>query len=410
MTSLSISALIPSLIGFALPTRLRIAFVQRLLRHISRGRLTVSLPDGSRLTVTGDLPGAEAELRIVRWSAVNRLLIGGDIGFAEAYVEGDWDSPDLVAFLTICAENLDALTGLAEASLPMRIVQRLMMLSHRNSKSGSRRNIMAHYDLGNAFFAEWLDREMMYSSALYLPGDDLETAQRRKLDKIAELLRLDGRQSVLEIGCGWGGLAAHLARNGAGVVDGVTLSPSQLEVARERVAPFGEQVSLSLTDYRDITGKYDRIVSIEMFEAVGEAYWSTYFDKLRQSMLADGRAVVQVITIADESFEHYRSHPDMIQTMVFPGGMLPSKSVFADVAQQSKLAVRERIDFGLSYAETLADWRRRFDAAWPKIATLGYSQAFRRLWSYYLAYCEAGFRTGRIDVSLYVLEPMPTRA
>ena len=166
MTSLSISTLIPSLIGIALPTRLRVSFVHRLLRHISRGRLTVLLPDGSRLSVTGALPGAEAELRIAKWSAVNRLLIGGDIGFAEAYVDGDWDSPDLVAFLTLCGENLDALNGLAEASLPMRIVQRLMMLSHRNSKSGSRRNIMAHYDLGNDFYRAWLDPSMSYSAAL----------------------------------------------------------------------------------------------------------------------------------------------------------------------------------------------------------------------------------------------------
>lgn len=407
MTSLSISTLIPSLIGFALPTRLRITFIERLLRHVSRGRLAVLLPDGARLTVTGGLPGVEAEVRILRWRAVNRLLVGGDIGFAEAYVDGDWDSPNLVAFLTICADNLDALNGLAEASLPVRLMQRLTMLVRRNSKSGSRRNIMAHYDLGNAFFAEWLDRDMIYSSALYQPGDDLGTAQQRKLGKVAEMLALDGSQSVLEIGCGWGGLAAHLAAAGARRIDGVTLSPAQLAAAKERVAAFADRVSLSLTDYRDIDGTYDRVVSIEMFEAVGEAYWTAYFDKLRQVMPDDGRAVVQVISIADDSFEHYRSHPDMIQTMVFPGGMLPSKTAFAAAAGRSNLAVAERFDFGLSYAETLAEWRRRFEAATPRIAALGYAESFRRLWAYYLAYCEAGFRTGRIDVSLYVLTPTP---
>ena len=287
-------------------------------------------------------------------------------------------------------------------------MQRLLMLLRRNSKAGSRRNIMAHYDLGNAFFAEWLDREMVYSSAVYADGDDLEAAQRRKVQRIADMLGLDGDQSVLEIGCGWGGLAAHLAGAGARSVEGVTLSPAQLAIAEEKMRGRGldDRVSLELRDYRDIEGQYDRVVSIEMFEAVGEAYWRGYFDKLRQSLRPGGRAVLQVITIADDRFEHYRTHPDMIQTLVFPGGMLPSKAIFAKVAEKAGFALRERLDFGPSYARTLEDWRQRFEAAWPRISDLGYSPAFKRLWSYYLAYCEAGFRTGRIDVSLYTLEPV----
>ncbi len=408
MTSLSSSMIIPSIVGWALPIRLRVDLVRRLLNHVERGRLSVMLPDGTQLSATGHEPGAVAELRIQRWRAVNRLLSGGDVGFAEAYVDGDWDTPDLVAFLTFCADNLDSLTEVAKASWPVRLMQRLLMLLRRNSRAGSRRNIMAHYDLGNAFFAEWLDREMIYSSALYEEGDDLEAAQRRKVQRIADMLGLDGDQSVLEIGCGWGGLAAHLAGAGARSVEGVTLSPAQLAIAEAKMRSRGldGQVSLELRDYRDIEGQYDRVVSIEMFEAVGEAYWRGYFDKVRQSLKPGGRAVLQVITIADDRFEHYRAHPDMIQTLVFPGGMLPSKAVFAKVATEAGFAMRDSLDFGLSYAKTLADWRQRFEAAWPRIADLGYSPAFKRLWSYYLAYCEAGFRTGRIDVSLYALEPV----
>lgn len=408
MTSLSTSTVIPSLVGMALPARMRVAFIKRLLTHVHRGRLTVLLPDGTQLAAGGDAPGAVAELHILRWRAVSRLLSGGDVGFAEAYVDGDWDTPDLVAFVSLCADNLDTLVKAAGASWPTRLAQRLLMLMRRNSKAGSRRNIMAHYDLGNAFYAEWLDREMIYSSALYEEGDDLETAQRRKFRRIADMLQLDGEQSVLEIGCGWGGLAAHLVGAGAKSVNGITLSPAQLAVGQDMVQARGldGKVSLELCDYRDIEGRYDRIVSIEMFEAVGEAYWRGYFDKLRQALKPGGRAVVQVITIANDRFDYYRTHPDVIQTMVFPGGMLPSKAIFAQVAAEAGFALRDSLDFGLSYARTLADWRQRFEAAWPRIADLGYSAAFKRLWTYYLAYCEAGFRTGKIDVSLYALEPV----
>ncbi len=404
---MTLSMLVPSIVGLTLPPRLRVALVERMLGHIDHGHLSVTLPDGTRLAAKGHLPGAVGELRILRWRALARLLSGGDVGFAEAYVDGDWDTPDLVAFLTLCSENLDKLTRIGEASLPVRLARRLLMLARRNSRAGSRRNIMAHYDLGNDFFAEWLDKEMIYSSALYEEGDDLEAAQKRKFGRIASLLHLDGRQSVLEIGCGWGGLAAYLAGAGARWVDGITVSPAQLAIGQEKMRRRGLEgsVALELRDYRDVEGQYDRIVSIEMFEAVGEAYWRGYFDKLRQALKPGGRAVLQVITIADERFEHYRSHPDMIQTLVFPGGMLPSKALFASVAKDAGLAITDRLDFGLSYARTLADWRQRFEAAWPRITELGYSTAFKRLWSYYLAYCEAGFRTGRIDVSLYALEP-----
>lgn len=408
MTSLPLSALLPKLARFAPALPTRAALIRRALARLDRGRLTLELPDGRRLWNTQRFPGPDAVLRINRWRALTRLFLGGDIGFAEGYINGDWDTPDLTQLLRFCAENGTAAARLAEASAPVTVVRRLMKALRRNSRAGSRRNIMAHYDLGNAFFAAWLDPEMIYSSALYTEDDDtLETAQRRKLARITDLTKLEEASSVLEIGCGWGGLAAHLADRGASIT-GITLSPAQLEIARQRIDERGmaDRVRLELRDYRDVQGRYDRIVSIEMFEAVGEAYWDDYFAVIRRSLAPGGRAVLQVITIADADFAHYRTHPDMIQTLVFPGGMLPSRQALADAAGRNGLAIRHAEHFGASYARTLADWNTRFEAAWPDIRGLGYPETLRRLWSFYLAYCRVGFEAGRIDVGLYAIEPM----
>ncbi|WP_208948217.1 SAM-dependent methyltransferase [Segnochrobactrum spirostomi] len=410
MMSPSSSAILPSLVGRALPLRLRVMIGERVLAGIARGRLTILLPDGTRLQNAIREPGREAELRIVHWRALARLVLDGDVGFARGYVEGDWDSPDLVALLGLCADNSDGLAQLIRGSGPAVAARRVFKALRRNTKTGSRRNIMAHYDLGNPFFASWLDADMIYSSALYEAADDtLEIAQRRKLDRITELLKLDGAPSVLEIGCGWGALAAHLGRAGAGSVHGITISPAQLASAEERVSGQGlaDWVKLELRDYRDVAERYDRVVSIEMFEAVGEAYWPTYFDAVRKALKPGGRAVIQVITIAEDRFDDYRSHPDMIQTMVFPGGMLPSERAMEAAANRAGLALSETHRFGPSYARTLDAWNQRFQAAWPALQALGYSDAFRRLWTYYLAYCQAGFEAGRIDVGLYVFEPSP---
>jgi len=286
---------------------------------------------------------------------------------------------------------------------------RLFHFAHRNSRRGSRENIAFHYDLGNAFYAQWLDPHLIYSSALHATGgESLEEAQALKLQRIVELLDLKAPMSVLEIGCGWGALALALAGapGSRGThVTGLTLSAEQLAHAQQRVA--GErleaQIELRLQDYRDVQGRYDRIVSIEMLEAVGERYWPTYFDTLRHRLKPGGLAVVQVITIADAHFEHYRTHTDFIQRFIFPGGMLPSPSAMKTLAERAGLTMETAVTFGESYAITLVEWRRRFLLAWPAIEALGFDTAFRRLWEYYLCYCEAGFRAGRVDVGLYTL-------
>ncbi|MCE1238063.1 MAG: cyclopropane-fatty-acyl-phospholipid synthase family protein [Hyphomicrobiales bacterium] len=384
----------------------RARIFHRLLSGLTAGRLRVILPSGESFVRAGRAPGPEATMQIRRWRTLTRILTGGDIGFAEGYVAGDWTSPDPVAVIRLAARNTEELRRAVRGSRLVRSVDRVRHLLNANSRRGSRRNIEAHYDLGNDFYRRWLDGTMLYSSALYdETTGTLEAAQARKLDRIAELLALDGGESVLEIGCGWGALAAHLAEGRARSVTGLTLSPSQLAFARDVATERGlaHRVDLRLQDYRDVAETFDRVVSIEMFEAVGEAWWPTYFETLARALKPDGRAVLQVISIAEDRYEDYRRDTDFIQKHVFPGGFLPSKSAFAAAVEAAGLRLEAAEHFGLSYAETLAEWRRRFHARWEEIALLGFDARFRRLWDYYLAYCEAGFREGAIDVGLYTL-------
>jgi cyclopropane-fatty-acyl-phospholipid synthase len=375
--------------------------LERVLRAMQCGSLIVELPNGARAEGRGALPGPQASIVLHRWRPLARLLLEGDTGLAASYRDGDWSSPDLPALLELGLRNESGWGHALDASWPVRWLGRLFHFAHRNSRRGSRENIAFHYDLGNAFYAQWLDRELIYSSALHATGDEsLEQAQALKLQRIVELLDLKGPMSVLEIGCGWGALALALA-GAAGAPD----SRGTLAHAQQRVADEGlqAQIELRLQDYRDVQGRYDRIVSIEMLEAVGERYWPTYFDTLRDRLKPGGLAVVQVITIADAHFEHYRTHTDFIQRFIFPGGMLPSTSAMKAQAERAGLTMETALSFGESYAITLVEWRRRFLQAWPAIEALGFDAAFRRLWEYYLCYCEAGFRAGRVDVGLYTL-------
>lgn len=383
----------------------------RMLGGIEVGTLTVSLPGGARLRYAAPQTGPEAVLVLHRWRALRRLATGGDIGFAEAYLDQDWSSPDPVALLELAARNLSCIPGATGGPLPVRLWHRLRHRARRNTRAGSRRNIMAHYDLGNDFYARWLDAGMSYSSGLYAdpsvdPVAELDAAQAEKQARVLAWLDLQPGQQVLEIGCGWGGLAESIAAAGAQVT-GLTLSPAQWEYATARIARAGldRRAELRLQDYRDVEGCFDRIVSIEMIEAVGEAYWPTYFATLRDRLTRNGIVVLQAITIADNAFDTYRRGTDFIQQAIFPGGMLPSPGAIAALAERHGLAVRARESFGDSYARTLAAWRARFNAAWPGIAAMGFPPCFRRLWDYYLAYCEAGFRAGRVDVGLWRLEP-----
>jgi cyclopropane-fatty-acyl-phospholipid synthase len=379
----------------------------RLIGHLRHGRMRVVLPSGALVEASGSELAPEAVIVMHRWRMLRRLLTAGDIGFAEGYVRGDWTTPDLTSVIRLIARNGDELAPAIAGSGIIRLINRIGHLLNTNSKRGSRRNIEAHYDLGNDFYKEWLDASMLYSSAIF---DDttpsLEVAQRKRLGRIREKLSLSGGEHVLEIGCGWGALAADLALKGDANVVGITLSPSQLAWAKDVVAKAGisEQVDLRLQDYRDTNGQFDRIVSIEMFEAVGEAYWPTYFATLKRCMKPDGRAILQIISIEERRFERYRGGIDFIQKYVFPGGFLPSEKALEAAVVAAGLKLVEVEHFGKSYARTLREWRMRFHARWPAIAALGFDERFKRLWHYYLCYCEAGFEEGSIDVGLYTIE------
>ncbi|SFN41523.1 cyclopropane-fatty-acyl-phospholipid synthase family protein [Variovorax sp. OV329] len=380
--------------------------LQQLLARLQCGSLRVELPDGQVISQRGRIEGPQATLQLHRWRVLRRLLAHGDLGLAESYADGDWSTPDLTALLDLGLRNEAAWGARLDGSRLARLAARVRHRLNANTRSGSRRNIAAHYDLGNDFYAAWLDPRLIYSSALYAPGDaTLEAAQVRKLARIARLLALQPGQQVLEIGCGWGALAVDLAREQGVQVTGLTLSQRQLEHAQAEVARAGMQASvqLRLQDYREVQGRFDRIVSIEMLEAVGEAYWPRYFDTLRERLSPDGCAVLQVILIDDASFAGYRRGADFIQRHIFPGGMLPSNAALREQAARAGLRIECTDRFGASYARTLVEWRERFEAAWPQLQAQGFDEAFRRLWRYYLCYCEAGFRAGRVDVGLYRL-------
>lgn len=380
--------------------------VDRMAR-LRRGTLKLVLPDGSVLLLRGGEPGPSAELHARSARLALRTLLGGSVGFAESYLAGEWDSPDLAATLELFERNMDAWGGGYYGSGALALLRRARHALRANSRTGARRNIRAHYDLGNAFFAAWLDPTMLYSSALFEDGvEDLETAQLAKCRHLARMIGLGPGHHMLEIGSGWGAFAILAAREFGARVTSLTISRAQAEHARRRVQEAGlaDRVEIRLQDYRDTSGRFDRIASIEMLEAVGEAYWPVFFGRLRDRLAPGGVAGLQLISIADAWFDSYRANPDFIQTYIFPGGMLPSPAVLARQYRAAGLVPTAERAFGADYARTLALWRSRFEAAWPELRAQGLDERFRRLWRYYLAYCETGFRAGSIDVRQVRLE------
>lgn len=370
--------------------------------NLHGGRLVIVLPDGRRLAF-GDAEQPVFTLQVKDYAFARRVLSGGDIGLAEGYMAGEWDTPDLSAILTFLNSNVERIIGVFRGKSPMaRVANFLKHFSRENTREGSRKNILAHYDLGNRFYAKWLDGTMTYSSARFdrTQCKDLDTAQLEKYRTLARHIDLKPGEHVLEIGCGWGGFAEVAAREFGARVTGLTISDEQHAFATERMQRAGltDKVEIRLQDYRDVRGPFDKVASIEMFEAVGEKYWPAYFAKIAEVLKPGGRAGLQIITIRDDLFERYRSRVDFIQRYVFPGGMLPSLQRLDEESSRAGLR-RETVDrFGISYAETLAEWGRRFRGAWGEIRPLGFDERFKRLWQFYLSYCEAGFRTGNTDV------------
>lgn len=378
-----------------------------LLRLLSSnwtwGHLTICLPDGTVHQLEGRVEGHAAVLRIRDARFARRVLKSGDIGFAEGYMEGEWGSPNLPVLLETLVNNYDHIRRLFDGNVLMKAFNWLGHRFNRNSRSGSRRNIHAHYDLGNEFYSAWLDSSMTYSSARYSrEGLSLQDAQKEKYASLARVMDLNAGQTVLEIGCGWGGFAEYAAREVGAKVTGITISQEQYDFARRRIfeAGLSERADIQLIDYRDVDGRFDRVASIEMFEAVGREYWPVYFQKIHQVLKPEGRAGLQIITIQDDLFEGYQARTDFIQKYVFPGGTLPSEHVLERVIQQSGFHQDEVLRFGRDYADTLSEWSKRFESSWRMIEASNpkFDQRFRRLWLFYLAYCEAGFRSARTDV------------
>jgi cyclopropane-fatty-acyl-phospholipid synthase len=367
------------------------------------GELIIDLPGRRSFVLRGARPGPQAHLEVRSWRVFRRLLCGWDIGFAESYMAGEWSSPNLIALLRLLCCN----RNLAERLLPFRMPRLGLRLRHalnRNTPRGSRRNIAAHYDLGNRFYELWLDATMTYSAGLFAhAGQSLEQAQQAKLDRVLDLLEPRDGDRVLEIGCGWGSFAERLLETRTCTMTGVTLSTEQLAYGQKRLknAIASGRCDLRLQDYREVSGTFDRIVSIEMLEAVGAAYWSTYFAKLRDGLRPGGIAVLQVITIDESRYENYRRRPDFIQTYIFPGGMLLTKRIIEHEIMRAGLQLAGRVFFGEGYAQTLEHWNAKFRDAWPKIKMLGFDERFGRMWEYYLAYCRVGFDVQALDVGLY---------
>ncbi|MFN3641458.1 MAG: class I SAM-dependent methyltransferase [Gemmobacter sp.] len=371
-------------------------------RGLARGRLDVVLPDGRRFRIEGREAGPVAEMHVHDPDVFARLVREGDNGFSEAYLEGGWSTPDLMAFMDFVSAGNDVVYDNFRGMALVRAYERMRHWLRQNSKRQARRNIAYHYDLGNDFYRLWLDETMTYSSALFRTGQEpLDRAQTQKYAALADAIGARPGEHVLEIGCGWGGFAEYAARERGLHVTGLTISKEQHDYARARIARAGlqDRVTIKLQDYRDERGTYDGIASIEMFEAVGEKYWPVYFETLRERLNPGRNAALQIITVEDRRFESYRKSVDFIQKYIFPGGMLPSPSVLRREVERAGLRLMGSVEFGESYSQTLRRWHDAFNARWDDVARMGFDDRFRRMWNYYLASCAGAFRFGICDVT-----------
>ncbi len=380
----------------------------RLMQRLAHGTLTVRLPDGS-LQRFGGGPGPVAAITLNNWNVCAAALRSGDIGFAESYIDGDWSTPSLTALLELMLRNRHALEDVVYGHWLGRLAYRLKHLLNRNTRGGSRKNIHAHYDLGNAFYELWLDGTMNYSSAWFEgdPGQSLEQAQHAKVRRALRMAGVESGDRVLEVGCGWGALAEKGAAEFGAHVTGVTLSTEQLAFARRRLERQGlaERADLRLQDYRDIAdAPFDAVCSIEMVEAVGREYWPEYFATLHRLLKPGGRACIQSIVIADRLWDRYIRSTDFIQQYIFPGGCLPCPTEFRKAARAAGFQVVDEFAFGADYAITLRRWREAFLAARSRVLPLGFDERFMRTWEFYLAYCEAAFAQADVDVVQYTLQ------
>lgn len=373
-------------------------YLLKIGNEIKTGTLTVTLPCGDTLVFSGK-EGLSSDLKLNSYRPILRTIIGGHLGFSESYLKGEWTSSNLESFLEIMVTNLpDSFNARSKSYI---YYNKIIHFFRENTKSRAKKNIMYHYDLGNDFYKIWLDKTMTYSSGLFKKDDEsLSKAQENKYQLLIDQLKIESHHKILEIGCGWGGFAEYAAKKIGCRIKGITISPSQLKFAKSRIKKQGleDKVSLELCDYRDLKGTYDRVVSIEMIEAVGEKYWLDYFKKIKQVLTKDGMAGIQVILINDKSYERYSNSVDFIQRYVFPGGMLPSQQKLDENYKKTGLIEIGSNSFGKSYAKTLSIWHKDFVNSISLIRNLGFDNKLERIFKYYFSYCKAGFSSKKIDV------------
>ena len=382
------------------------ALLDKWLSRIEAGELRAVFPSNFQKVYSGGQVGPTADIQINSWKLVPRLLLSGDMGLAESFLSGEWATSNLTQLILLGDINERALGNAVTPSKFINSIEKLRHQRRDNSKRGSRRNIAAHYDLGNEFYSYWLDKSMSYSSALFTDfGEELEVGQNRKYQRLAKALKLKEGDQVLEIGCGWGGFAEIAAKEYKCNVVGITLSNEQAKFAQRRMKEnqLSNLVDIRIEDYRDVQGSFDKIVSIEMFEAVGEEHWRNYFETIKTRLKPGGLAGIQSITIANEFFETYKRRPDFIQKYIFPGGILPSEDKLNNAVSSAGLKILDDYYFGKSYAETLRRWQSTFEQKWDDIKNLGFDEKFQKMWRYYLSYCEAGFETGHINVGQFLI-------
>ena len=377
------------------------------MSKIKYGELSVKFPSGNTKIFNGINSNHKAKLVINNYKFITKILKRKSVGFAESYMDGDFSSPNLTNLLLLAFKNENHFLENLKSNIFFNLYSKFKHFLNENSKSQSKKNIEFHYDLGNKFYTKWLDRSMTYSSAYFdKENENLFDAQLNKYNKIAEALSLNENSEVLEIGCGWGGFSEYAAKNFKSKIEAITISKAQFEYASNKIQKegLGEKVSIKFKDYRDIEKQYSNIASIEMFEAVGKKYWEKYFDVVKNSLFNSGKAALQIITIDEKRSLNYQNQPDFIQQYIFPGGMLPTKKELAEINKKVGLNFKEIKSFGLSYAKTLNLWNHQFQNSWQDLVKLGFNQRFKRMWEFYLAYCETGFISESTDVSHFLIK------
>ena len=388
-------------------TQSKLNLFLNVLAQSKYGSINVYKDNKSIFSFNGEHSGPDANIKILNEKCISDFFLRGDLGWAESYVDGNWETSNLTDFLEWGARNFHEFSKYVRGKWFTILYLRLKHHLKKNSRSGSKKNISFHYDLGNSFYEKWLDESMTYSSAMFKnPEDNLLKGQINKYENLANITGVKGNDKILEIGCGWGGFSSFLAKKYSANVTAITISKKQYEKAKQKIYDdkLTDKVDVKLLDYRNINGKYDKIVSIEMFEAVGEKYWSKYFDVLKKNLKSDGSIGLQTITIEDKFFQKYKKFPDFIQTYIFPGGMLPSVEEMDKVITSKGLHITNKTMFGNDYAKTIRIWSESFENSWGCIKSLGFSESFKRLWNYYLGYCEGGFKSGNINVGQFLIK------